>query len=62
MRRTLTILAISIVLLGLGVWAYFAFFMGQPSVVVAPAATVTLDGTFAAAVVSLERFTTALPH
>lgn len=36
MRRTLIIGAVVIVVLGLGVWAYFAFFAGAPSVTTAP--------------------------
>ncbi|MHB1163247.1 MAG: hypothetical protein ACYCZZ_01840 [Minisyncoccota bacterium] len=42
MRRTLIILAIVIVVLGLGVVAYVSFFMNSPSVVVAPAGTASL--------------------
>ncbi len=44
MRRTLTIIAVVIVLGGLGVWIYFSYFQPQASITVAPTGTTSLPG------------------
>ena len=42
MRRALLVIAIVVVLLGGGVWAYFSFFASAPGIAVAPAGSATL--------------------
>ena len=42
MRRTLTIISLVVVLIGVGVWLYFALFAGQAGVTVTPAGNTTL--------------------